>query len=159
MARIHATLGAKVYIGGPLAAKTTDFVLADFNGQSWLRISWLENAGGMGDEAALITFDAIDDGRTHKLKGVRNAGQQQLVFGVDYDDDGQAALIAAEKETDSYAFRFEFNDAPPGGTNSFRYYIAKVMTAREMLDTANNVMKLNGTLEIDSNIVRVDAAP
>jgi len=33
------------------------------------------------------------------------------------------------------------------------------MTAREVLDTANNVMKLNATIGINSNIVRVNAAP
>jgi hypothetical protein len=31
------------------------------------------------------------------------------------------------------------------------------MSAREALDTANNVMKLNATLGINSNIVRVNA--
>jgi len=39
-----------------------------------------------------------------------------------------------------------------------RYFVALVMSAVEQFDEANNTMKLNTTLEIDSNIVRVAAA-
>lgn len=156
---IFSTAGATVSIGQPLAAQSADFVEADFASQSWVEIGWVESIGTFGDESAEITFDAIGEGRTQKLKGVRNAGNLELVCGIDVDDDGQATLRGAETETLDYAFRVEFNDAPAGGTNSIRYFVAKVMTASEQLDTANNVVKLNGSLGINSNIVRVDAAP
>lgn len=159
MSGLFATLGAKVYIGGPMTAQSAPFTLGDFAGQSWLQINWAENLGEFGDEAQEITFEAIGEGRTQKLKGTRNAGNMTLVFGLDSGDAGQAALRAAEAETFDYAFKVEFNDAPPNGTPSERYFIAKVMTAREVLDGANNVMRLNGTLGINSNIVRVAAAP
>lgn len=155
---IFATAGAKIYIGNPLAAKSADFVLGDFAGQSWVQIGWPENMGEFGDESAEITFDAISEQRTQKLKGTRNAGNMALVFGVDSDDEGQIALRAAEATPLDYAFKIEFNDAPAGGTPSERYFIAKVMTAREVLDTTNNVVRLNATLGINSNIVRVQAA-
>lgn len=157
-AGIFATSGSKVYIGGPLAAQTDDFVLGDFSGQSWIEIGWLETIGAFGDEASVITFDAIDAGRTQKLKGNRNAGDMQLVCGIDYEDAGQAALRVAEGLPNNYAFKVELNDAPVGGTPSERYFIALVMAAREELGGANNVMKLNSNLGINSNIVRVNAA-
>lgn len=159
MAGIFATAGAELYIGAALASQTTDFVLADFAGQSWVQIGWMENIGAFGDEAASITFDAIEQQRTQKLKGTRNAGDMSVVCGIDYEDAGQIALRAAEATPNNYAFKVLFNDAPSGGTPSERYFIGLVMSARETLDTANNVMKLNATIGINSNIVRVNATP
>lgn len=158
-AGIFATAGAKLYIGGALAAKSADFVVGDFSGQSWIEVSWLENIGAFGDESTSITFNAIGEGRTQKLKGTRNAGDMAVVAGIDYLDSGQIALRAAEATPNNYAFKVQFNDMPQGGTSpSLRYFIAQVMSARETLDTANSVMKLNATLGINSNIVRVNAS-
>lgn len=158
MASIFATAGAKVYIGGVLASQSADFVAGDFSGQSWVEIGWLENIGAFGDESSEVTFEAIGENRVQKLKGTRNAGNMELVCGIDYEDAGQAALRAAEASPNNYAFRVEFNDAPDAGTPSYRYFVARVMTAREQLDGANNVMRLNATLGINSNIVRVAAS-
>lgn len=156
---IFATAGAKIFIGTPLPAQTAPFVVGDFAGQSWVEIGWSESIGEFGDESSEITFDSIGEGRTQKLKGVRNAGTMACRFGISSDDAGQIALRAAETEIDDYAFRVDFNDAPLGGTPSSRYFIAKVMTAREVLDTANNVVRLNASLGINSNVVQVQAAP
>jgi hypothetical protein len=156
MSGIFATAGAKIYIGNAKDAQSDDFDASDFAGESWVEIPWAENIGAFGDAAASITFDAIGEGRTQKLKGNRNAGDMQLVFGIDTSAAGQTALRAAEATKDDYAFKVEFNDAPAGGgTPSIRYFIGKVMTATEVLDTANNVVKLNATVGINSNIVRV----
>lgn len=157
MAGIFAVSGSKLYIGGQLAAKSADFVEADFAAESWVEVGWLETIGQFGDESNEITFNAIGEGRTQKLKGTRNAGTMEVVAGVDYEDAGQIALRAAEAEPNDYAFRVEFNDAPEGGTASFRYFIAKVMSAREQLDGANNVIRVNTSLGINSNVVRVAA--
>ena len=66
--------------------------------------------------------------------------------------------LAAEKTDNNYAIKIEFDDAPTGGTPSERYFIAIIGGASEQLDTANNVMKLNLSLWINSNVVRVNAA-
>lgn len=158
MAGIFATAGSKLYIGGSLAAKTTNFVVGDFAGQSWVLIGWMENIGSFGDESTPVNFDAVEQQRTQKLKGTRNAGDMTVVCGIDYEDAGQIALYAAEETSNNYAFKVEFNDMPAGGASpSERYFIALVMSAREALDTANNVMKLNSVLGVNSNIVRVAA--
>lgn len=152
---IFATAGSKVYIGQPMAAQLVDFVEADFQQNSFVEIGWLESIGKFGDTAAEITFDAINQARTQKLKGTRNAGNMEMVAGVDTSDVGQAGVRAAETMPYDYAFKVQFNDAPLGGTPSVRYFIGKVMSAAEQLDTANNVVKLNGTVSINSNIVQV----
>lgn len=158
MTGIFATAGASISIGQPLAQQAADFVESDFDGQSWVDINWWQNAGEFGDEANAVPFDSIGRQRTSTLKGTRSAGNQVIVFGVDTDDDGQATLLGAETERFDYAFRITFNDAPSGGTPSRRYFIAKVMTAREQMNEANTVVMLTATLGINSNIVRVNAS-
>lgn len=156
---IFATAGAKLYIGTAIDNKSEDFTEADFTSQTWTQINRTENLGSFGDTSEEITFNDIGLNRTQKMKGTRNAGSMELVMGLDYADAGQKALRAAEKTIHDYAFRLVFNDAPAGGTPSERLFIAKVMSASEEPSEANNVVKLNATLGINSNVVSIDAAP
>lgn len=156
---IYATNGAQLYVGGVLAQKSSDFVEADFTPQTWVEIGEIEGLGSVGDTATEITFDSIDASRTRRLKGTRNAGTMDVVCGIDYADAGQIALLAAEKTAHDYAFRLVLNDAPLGGTPSERLFIAKVGSVAEAYDTANSVMKLNASLWVNSNVVKIDAAP
>lgn len=155
---IYATNGAKLFIGGVLEQKSTPFVLADFTPQTWVEIGEIEALGSVGDASVEISFDSISANRTRRLKGTRSAGTMELVCGIDHEDAGQQDLLEAEGTKFDYAFKLELNDAPPNGTPSERYFIAKVATAVEALETANNVMKLQSTLWVNSNVVRVDAA-
>lgn len=155
---IFATAGSKVFIGTVLAEKSVDFVASEFTAQLWVQINSLESIGSFGDAAETVQFKDIGKGRVTKLKGTRDAGTMELVAGIDYKDPGQIALLAAEKSIHDFAFKVEFNDAPDGGTPSQRLFIAKVMSASEALDSADNVMKLNSSLAINSNIIRVSAA-
>lgn len=154
---VVATAGTKLEIGGVLAQKNVDFVAADFTSQTWLEINEVEGLGSLGDTSQAITFTAIKDKRDRTLKGSRSAGTMEIVCGIDYDDPGQLALLAAEKSIHDYAFRLTFDDAPAGGTPSQRMFIAKVMSQSEQYDQANNVMKLNASLGVNSNVVRIAA--
>ncbi|NSL22837.1 hypothetical protein [Agrobacterium tumefaciens] len=157
---IFATAGAKLYIGVTKEQKNTDFVLADFsaaNAVTWQEIKELEALGSLGDTSEAVNFTSIDAARTRTLKGPRSAGTMELVMGIDYADPGQQAVIAAEKTIHDYEFKLVLNDAPAGGTPSQRLFIAKVMSQSEQFDQANAVMKLNASLGVNSNIVRVDA--
>lgn len=157
---INATAGAKIYIGTTKEQKKADFVLADFsaaNAVTWKEIGEVEGLGSVGDTSEAINFTSIGDSRTRTLKGPRSAGTMELVMGIDYADEGQIALIAAEKTKFDYEFRIVLNDAPPGGTPSERLFIAKVMSQSEQYDAANSVMKLNASLGVNSNVVRVNA--
>jgi hypothetical protein len=154
---VYATAGATLEIGGVLEQKSGDFVLADFSSITWVAVKELEALGSLGDTSQAITFASIEDKRERTIKGTRNAGTMEVVMGIDYNDGGQLALIAAEKTIHDYAFRVTFNDAPAGGTPSQRLFIAKVMSQSEQLDSANNVMKLTASLAVNSNVVRVAA--
>lgn len=160
MAHLFATAGSKLYIGAAKAYGGTDFIETDFTSGSptWTEIGGITNLGGAGDSSPVINSTTLADSRVRKLKGSRNAGTMTVIANADYADAGQLAAIAAEKTPNSYAFKVQFNDAPAGGTPSLRYFVALVMSATETWDQADNVMTITFTLEIDSNIVRVDAA-
>lgn len=155
---VYATNGARIYIGGALDTKSEPFVPADFSGQSWEEIGEVENLGTVGDTSTEISFDSIPAQRTRRLKGTRNAGSMDLIMGIDYEDAGQQALIAAEKTPHDFAFRIVLNDAPAGGTPSERMFVAKVASVAEAYDTANSIVKLNASLWVNSNVAKVDAA-
>jgi hypothetical protein len=146
---IFATAGAELYIGSTSGT---------FASQAWVQIKHVEGLGTLGDTSSEITFDSIDEIRTTRLKGTRNAGTMEVVCGIDSDDAGQLALIAAEKTPHNYAFRVVLNDAPPGGTPSERRFWAAVGAVTEAYDTANSVVKLNASLWVNSEIDRVAAA-
>ncbi|OCJ67614.1 hypothetical protein A6U97_02500 [Agrobacterium tumefaciens] len=157
---IYASAGAKLFIGIAKTQTSDDYVLSDFSVASaltWKEIKEVEALGSLGDTSEAVNFTAIGDARTRALKGPRSAGTMEVVCGIDSADAGQQALIAAEKTPYDYEFRLVLNDAPPGGTPSERLFIAKVMSQSEQFDQANSVMKLNASLGVNSNIVRIDA--
>lgn len=159
MSLLLGTAKTKIYIGtAPLIVGGADFVAADFDAVTWTEIKGHTNLGTIGDTAEKITSPEIGRGRLRKLKGVRDAGSQALVCDLDIADAGQLALIAAEKTNTTWPIRIDFNDAPDAGTPSQRLFTAFVMSAAEQFDDANSVIKLNVSLELDSNIVKIAAA-
>lgn len=147
-ATLYPVSGATIDIGVAISAQTTDFAASDFDSQSWVNIPWWSAGGSFGDAASEIDIDFIDAARTQKLKGVRNSGNMDCVFGIDASSDGQATLYGAETTDENYAFRITY------ASGAIRYFIAKVMTVTEDLSGPNNTLMLTATLAINSNIVR-----
>lgn len=158
MADLYPVAGCKIYIGGIKATQSTDFVEADFSGESWTEIDGWNSMGAFGDTAQVITTSLINRNRDIKQKGTANAGAMENTFAITPSDPGQVALTAAAAAANknNYAFRVDFNDAD-GGAPSKAYFVALVMSSNEAGGEANTVRNLNVTLEINSNIVRVAA--
>lgn len=157
---LYPVAGCKLFIGGVIADKDDDFSASDFTSQTWTEIKGWSQMGPIGDTAELISTNVIDGNRTKKMKGTRNAGSMQNVFAVIPTDPGQIALIAAEQSGENFAFKVELNDKPSTGTApkaSQRLFIGLAMSAQEAGGEANTVRNLNGTIEINSNIVPVAA--
>ncbi len=153
---IFAAAGAKLFIGGPLPPNfTAALTAADFIGQTWVEVAPMEQLGTLGDNAEVITFNALGDGRTYKQKGTKNAGSFQAVAGFDASNPGQIAVIAAADSPNSFATRIVLNDAPAGGTPSERLFTAMYMSAAQAIDTANTIIKLNMSMEVNSNVVTI----
>ncbi|NTI41602.1 hypothetical protein [Rhizobium rhizogenes] len=155
---LYATAGSKLEIGSVITDLDQDLVEADFTSQTWVEVKELDALGTLGDTSQSVTQSTIGRGRDYLLKGTRSAGTMEVVAAILSDDPGQLAAIAAEKTPFDYAFRLTLPDAPPGGTPSKRMFAAKVMSAAEVFDQANSVMKLNITLAVNSNVVRIAAA-
>ncbi|WP_275788582.1 hypothetical protein [Pararhizobium gei] len=160
---LYTTAGSKLYIGSVLAAKNSDFVAADFTAveASFKEVTSMESMGSLGDASRAVPIELIGEARDKVLKGTRTAGNMEIVCGADPLDEGQIAMIAAERTPHDYAFKVELNDKPATGgapKNSVRYYIAKVMSQQEVYEGANNVRKMNFSLAVNSNILRVDAS-
>jgi hypothetical protein len=117
--------------------------------------------GPYGDSSQLITTDLIGEGRTKKMKGTRNAGSMANTFAVDMTDPGQIKMIEASETLNNYAFQVELNDSDGGvgATNSKRQFYGLVMQSQEAGGGANTVQTMNGTVEINSNIVTIPATP
>lgn len=157
---IFSSAGAKVFIGGQLG-DDSNLDAADFATQTWKQVKHVETIGSFGDSSEEITFATTDRDRAYRLKGVRNAGNLEITCGLDYTDAGQLAMVAAEKELESYAFKIEFSDKPSTGSspkNSSRLFCGKVMSVGENIDTANSVTTISFSVAIDSNVVRVAAS-
>lgn len=111
---LYPTSGCRIFIGtAALDEKSTDFVDSDFSAVVWQEIAKWTQMGPIGDTAALISTDVINEARTKKQKGTRNAGSMDNVFAVSPLDAGQLAIIAAEKTLDNYPFMVRLNDGVP----------------------------------------------
>lgn len=158
---LYPVAGCRIYIGGVLADKATDFVAADFTSQTWVEVDGWSQMGQIGDAGALITTPLINRGRDVKQKGTANAGSMQNVFAIVPGDAGQTALraAAAPSNKSNYAFKIELNDKPDGvgATASQRLFVGLVMGAQETGGAANTVRNLEATIEINSNVVPVAA--
>ena len=152
---IKGASGSKLYIGGVAASRTQ--VLADYQLDSYIEVGELEDLGEFGDESENITFTALSDGRTQKLKGPRDAGTMPVTVGDDTSDEGQTALEAAEATVFDYNFYVELNDALTiGGDNSKHYFVGKVMSKRRNVGNASNVVRRSFSVAINSAILETD---
>src|SRR4029077_20020012 len=131
---IQTTSGTKVYISTTPAASTVDDV-AGFEALTFTEIMEVEYIGNIGDVSTEVTGAAIGDSRIRKAKGARNAGTMNVIcFDTVPLDDGQTALIAAEKTYDNYAFKIEL-PPPATGTAEIQYFRGLVMSNELRLGT------------------------
>lgn len=152
---IQSVAGCKFFIGGEMDSQTTDLVAADFSGEVWTEVGFLEDLGEVGDASSSVTFSAIGEDRVFKLKGTRDAGTQELVMASRPTDAGQVALVAAEATRANYAIKLEWNDGVSVPTR--RLYIGMIMSIRERYTTSDNVIRMVVTVGVNSNVVRTAA--
>lgn len=154
---LYPVAGMKIYIGGVLSDKSTDFISSDFAAQVWTEIDGWSKMGSLDDAAAEITTALINRGRDQKQKGTAAAPSMQNEFAVIGTDAGQIALIAAARPSvkDNYAFKILGNET---GTPSQRLFVGLVMSAAEQGGDANTIQMLTSTIAINSNVVKVAAS-
>lgn len=152
---INTASGARLFIGTQNSDRNTQ--LADYQADSYIEVGEIEDLGEFGDESERVKFTSLQDGRTRTLKGPRDAGEMALVVGDDMLDEGQIALEAAEASPLDFNFKVILNDAQTiGGDGSNHFFIGKVFTKRRNVGQANNVVRRNFAIGINSGIASVD---
>lgn len=149
------TLGARLYTS---ATPLTDVegaadAIGDFQGLTIAtEIGLIENFGEFGRVFDPVTFQAVADGRTYKLKGGYNEGNIQLTLGQDLSDAGQAALKSYAEATNQNTYPFKVTLVGADASYDTIYFGAKVMSFRTQMGAANAVVKAMVTLEINTPI-------
>ncbi len=155
---VTTTSGTKIYIGSAtlIGSGSPPFEYAD---DSYQEIGEVENLGEFGDEAPLVKFSAIGDGRVRNLKGARDAGELALVCGRDPLDAGQAALDAAEQTKAAYNFKVVAADAPNDDyTDSVFYFSALVRSRKNQFGANDDVTKKMFSLAINTAVEETPSA-
>jgi hypothetical protein len=148
---------AQMWISNASVADTVD-TSAEFAALTWVAIGLIESIGEYGDESAEITGNVINEGRTRRAKGTRNAGMQVLTCFHDDDDVGQVALRAAQLTSNRYGFKISPRDRlSGGGTDSIAYYRGLVMSARKGALSSDALQRITFNVGIDSAIIDVAA--
>jgi hypothetical protein len=111
--------------------------------------TWTGHNLDVGDAIKLSTTGALPTGLTAGATVYVKAVPDPNTFTVAATPGGAAIATSG---TQSGTHTVTTVPAP-----STRNFVALVMSAAEQFDEANSVMKLNATLELDSNIVRVAA--
>ena len=151
---ISTASGARLFIATTTAAPAN---LAAYQALTWTEVGEVEDLGEFGDESERISFTALADARTRKLKGPRDAGEMAIVVGDDMLDDGQIALEAAEGSPLDHNFKVLLNDAITlGGDPSEHYFRGKVFTKRRNVGNASNVVRRNFAIGVNSAILSTD---
>ncbi|RFC66446.1 hypothetical protein DYI37_03105 [Fulvimarina endophytica] len=153
---IFTSSGTKVFIGPAVTAVPADATA--YAALAFDEISYVKNAGEIGDQFQDVTTDHLGDGRTRHFKGQKDGGVMQLIVDRDDADAGQTALIAAVQDdsTADYAFMVEFpNKRNPTGENAIRYFTGKAMGQREGGLTPNSMTTMTVNVGINSDITYV----
>ncbi|MFC0709224.1 phage tail tube protein [Azorhizophilus paspali] len=158
MSGVNTSAGIRFYIGpaysSPIQETSAGLTaaLAALEALTYVEVGEVEDAGEIGDTVGTTTFTALSNRRARKYKTIFDAGEQQLVIGLDGADAGQAALKAAQKVKSDYAFKVDYGDG------SVDYYVGQVTSVRKALGTAESIRKLNVGIAINSAIVEDNGA-
>lgn len=158
---VSTTSGSRFYIGPTI--NPDDFrgwsdsdVVNYFEGLTYVEVEEVESIGEFGDEAGTTTFANLKDERERMFKTVRSAGTLALVVGRDALDAGQAALIAAEKTDNHYAFKVVFDDSRDSNfSDSIEYFGGLVLGRRTSAGAAGDITKRTFNIAVNTAVYEV----
>ncbi|MFO1126373.1 MAG: phage tail tube protein [Methylocystis sp.] len=156
MSTPYGASGAKVYISAAVTSEPAD--AAAYAALSWTEIGDVDSLGDFGDEASILTATTLQDQRTFKAKGPRDAGTMVITCLDRPDDAGQIALVAAEATKYNYPFKVVLpNRLTTGGTDEIEYLIGLVSSKRLNVGDASNIVKRVFNVAVNSKITPVAA--
>lgn len=149
MSNVFTSAGTTLGISAVLPAT---YNATAFAALTFTSIGEITDMGEFGREYALVTHNPLGDRRTVKRKGSYNDGALTMSLGRVPSDAGQALLLTARDDDDSYAFVVTLQD----GTK--QYFSAQVMSYTTSVGSVDQITGASVMVEIDNNIIEV-AAP
>jgi hypothetical protein len=165
---VSKTAGARFFIGPVLNPDTVNAMTEEqaltyfeaINANDWTEVEEIESFGDLGDNSEVVTFANVKDRRVRKMKTTRDAGTMVLVCGRDPLDDGQAALITAEKDDFNYAFKLVYNDARDDEHSpSTDYFGGMVMSRPVNLGGVQDVTKQTFNIAVNTAVIADETDP
>jgi hypothetical protein len=158
---LNTAAGCRLGLGTKTGADTEVAYKADV----YADVGEIENLGEFGDTFSSVNFTSLRDGRVRKYKGTADAGNLTMTVGLDNGDVGQAAIKVAHKDRakGDYNVKVTLNDGDPTAQPAILpttfYFRAKVMNNTVAPGAADNVVRRNVTLGINSDIIEIAAGP
>lgn len=156
---LNTAAGCRFSLGGKTGADTE----ADYKKDTYVEVGEIEDLGEFGDTFSSVTFTSLKDGRVRKYKGTADAGDLTLTVGLDNGDVGQKAIKVAHKDRTKgdYNIKITLNDGDPSATPAVLattfYMRGKVMNNTVAPGAADNVVRRNITIGINSDIIEINA--
>jgi len=158
---LNTAAGCRLAIG----TKTPATTRAEYEADTYVDVGEIEELGDFGDTFNSVNFTSLADGRVRKYKGTADAGDMTMTVGLDNGDAGQQAVKTAhaDRTKGNYNIKVTLNDGDPTADpvvlpTTF-YYGAKVMNNTVAAGSADNVVRRNVTLGINTDILEVIAGP
>lgn len=158
---LNTAAGCRIALGGKTGADTE----TEYKADTYVDIGEVEDLGEFGDTFSSVTFISLRDGRVRKYKGTADAGDLTLTVGLDNGDAGQVALKGAHKDRSKgdYNIKITLNDGDPDANPVISpttfYFRGKVMNNTVAAGSADNVVRRNVTIGINSDIIELIPAP
>ncbi|WMN15600.1 hypothetical protein QL104_19785 [Pseudomonas piscis] len=158
---LNTAAGCRLAIGGKTGADSE----IEYKADTYVDVGEIEDLGEFGDTFSSVNFTALSDGRVRKYKGTADAGNMTLTVGLDNGDAGQKAVGVAHKDRTkgNYNVKVTLNDGDPGATPAILsttfYFGVKVMNNTVAPGSADNVVRRNMTLAINTEILEITAGP
>ncbi|WP_330509306.1 hypothetical protein V1687_11715 [Pseudomonas putida] len=157
---LNTAAGCRLFIGGKTGADTE----TDYKADTYVEVGEIEDLGEFGDTFSSVNFTSLKDGRVRKYKGTADAGDLTVTVGMDSGDAGQRAVKTAHKDRSKgdYNVKITLNDGDPTATpviNPTTFYMrVKVMNNTVAPGGADNVVRRNITMGINSDVLEIPAA-
>lgn len=154
---LNTAAGCRFSLGTKIAADTQ----AEYEADTYVEVGEIEDLGEFGDTFSTANFTPLADGRVRKYKGTADAGDLTLVVGLDNGDAGQAAIKVAHKDRSKgdYNIKITLNDGNPDAVPAVLpttfYMRGKVMNNTVAPGSADNVVRRNITIGINSDIIEI----
>lgn len=158
---LNTAAGCRFFIGGKTGADTEIKYKAD----TYVEVGEIEDLGEFGDTFSSVNFTSLKNGRVRKYKGTADAGDLTLTVGLDNGDAGQNAVKTAHKDRSKgdYNIKITLNDGDPDASPAISpttfYMRGKVMNNTVAPGAADNVVRRNITIGINSDILELLPAP